>query len=173
MKHQRNRTEKLSDWKKTSEIRSAGTGKFVFRSKNYSYSLPKKSMDGKERVGPNEEFIGDSYFFQFMPQEIIFVRNFEEPEEANINKKDENIVLSESKKQDLTEKTEGESMEKLIVDQPDQVTQNGKVEHVVVDKQSKKSKRKKLNETPSEDNETQKDVLLNDEAIDGVEIITD
>jgi hypothetical protein len=52
------------------------------------------------------------------------------------------------------------SEEKLILDQPDTVTDEGKVEHVV------SKKKKKLNETKST-GEQQPDVLLNEGPIEG------
>ena len=59
--------------------------------------------------------------------------------------------------------------ETLILDQPDQVTTAGKVEHVV----KKPSKKKKLNETMPPEDPQNNEVLLNDAPIDGVEILLD
>ena len=56
-----------------------------------------------------------------------------------------------------------EVMDKLILDQPDRITTEGRVERVVV------SQTLPLNETPLES--TDKDVLLTEDPMDGIQII--
>ena len=64
-----------------------------------------------------------------------------------------------------TEEIEPMSEKKLILDQPDMVTARGTVEHVVDDISPLKNLR------DSVDNKQQKDILLNENPMDGIEII--
>jgi len=134
--------ERREEQKKIKQYHQKGEGLYVFRNRSNeaTLSLLKPSADGKKMVGPNEEFEGDSYFFQMVPQEAILVK---------------------------TIRGKGEKMdEQLILDQPDQVTSEGKVEHVVSDE--------RLNEMPEEGMEKSKsEVLLTEDPLDGVTIITD
>jgi hypothetical protein len=59
-----------------------------------------------------------------------------------------------------------EEMDKLILDQPDCVTQKGKVEHVLV-----QPTKKPLNEVMPQDPSQPGDMLINEDPMDGVEII--
>ena len=64
-----------------------------------------------------------------------------------------------------TEEIEPMNEKKLILDQPDMVTSRGTVEHVVDDMSPLKNLR------DSVDNKQQKDILLNENPMDGIEII--
>lgn len=125
----------------------SGTGRFVYKNcTKGTLSLTKPAMNGSRQVAPGAEFEGDSYFMQFTkpPENVLaFVRVIESSTP--------NPVL-----------TEGVNMEnKLILDQPNTVTANGTVEHVVANQT--------INEAIPDAN--QKEVLLNETPLDGVEII--
>jgi hypothetical protein len=121
-----------------------GTGLYLFRNRNISASLelPKTSRDGKRWVEPNGTWEGDSYFLSMVPREAILVRAISE--QGNKEEKVEN---------------------KLILDQPDQVTTVGKVEHKV-------SEDLPLNEADPRDSEM-KERLLTEDPMSGVTIIRD
>lgn len=120
-----------------------GTGIYLFRNRNVSASLelPKISKDGKRWVEPNGTWEGDSYFLSLVPREAILVRTISEPESKE--------VKMESK---------------LILDQPDQVTKAGKIEHNVSDEIP-------LNEV--DPNLSDKEKLLTEDPMSGITIIRD
>jgi hypothetical protein len=145
---------------KLKEFHERGKGLFVFRNKSNeaTLSLPKVAADGKTRmVGPanpkvpgSGEWEGDSYFMQLVPREAILVRVIKAPGE-------EEEQMNEN--------------EKLILDQPEMVTAEGTVEQVV---ESAPDTDQPINETPEEGIEkSKKDVLLTEDPLDGVTIITD
>ena len=130
-----------------------GTGLFLFKNKtNASLQLPKKSSDGKVWVEPNQTWRGDSFFLKMIPQEAVLVETIESPnqtEEANM------------------------SEEKLILDQPDQITTDGKLEHIVSNEPAvltEETKKKKKTKTESKNKENK---LLTEDPIAGVTIIRD
>jgi hypothetical protein len=146
--NQRRRTTKVERMEANQKIISAnqrGRGMYVFRnrSKHGTLSLPKPAADGRKVIGPNGEWEGDDYFMQMVKQhEAIFVREVRSP-------------------------AEDKAMEdKLILDQPDTVTTEGPVEHVVV------KPNVSLNETPQV-NKPKKEVLLTEDPMSGVQIILD
>lgn len=134
--------ERTQEKKKALEYHQHGTGLYLFRnrSKVASLDLPKQSKDGKKWVQPGDTWEGDSYFLSMVPREATIVKTLVEP-----NK-------------------EVKMEERLILDQPDQVTSSGKVEHKVADDLP-------LNETnpvkPGEDK------LLTEDPLAGVTIIRD
>jgi hypothetical protein len=117
----------------------SGTGLYIYKNNSKgTLMLPKATSDGKRHIGVNETFQGDSYFMDFVRRhELILVEDISERNTMS---------------------------EKLILDQPDQVTTVGKVEHVV------QPEGKPLNEA-SPPQTPQKDVLLTEDPLDGVEII--
>lgn len=134
-----------------------GLGLFLFKNKSQeaSLQLPKISEDGKKWIGPNETWKGDSFFLKMIPKEAILVETLISPDQ-------------QKKEQKMNE-------EKLILDQPDQVTSAGKVEHVVSSNQevvelaeNTKRKKKKKNENSEEQNK-----LLTEDPIAGLTIIRD
>lgn len=136
--------ERTQQKKHILEYHQKGTGVYLFRNRNVSASLelPKVSKDGKKWVEPNGTWEGDSYFLSMVPREAILVRTISEPENKEV--KVEN---------------------KLILDQPDQVTRAGKVEHKVAEDLP-------LNESDPKDSET-KEKLLTEDPMAGVTIIRD
>lgn len=109
--------------------------------------LPKKSICGKKAVQPGETFKGDEYFMAFAKiGEVRLVETIHPP----IKK--------------LNEST-GDKMEKLILDQPDSFTREGKTESV-----AKPTPVKVINDSNSnQDN----DVLLTENPMEGIEILKD
>jgi hypothetical protein len=150
--------ERIANQKKIKEFHERGKGLFLFRnkSKEATLSLPKVAADGKTRmVGPanpnvpgSGEWEGDSYFMTLVPRDAILVRTIRAPDAEKIGE-------------------QRQMNEKLILDQPETVTTEGAVEQVTVTDQS-------INETSEEGTEkSKKDVLLTEDPLDGVTIITD
>lgn len=147
--------EKQAKRKEILEYNQRGEGLFVFRnrSRQATLSLPKPSADGKTVVGPanpavpgSGEWEGDNYFMQLVKShDAILVREIRGvQEERTMNQ------------------------EKLILDQPEQVTSEGPVEHVLP-----ATPVKPLNETPQDENAPLPDVLLTEDPMEGVQIIRD
>jgi hypothetical protein len=134
--------ERAQQKKEAMDYYQAGTGLYLFRNRTSgSLELPKVSKDGKKWVEPGCTWEGDSYFLSMIPKEATLVRSLEEPKKEEIKME-----------------------EKLILDQPEQITKSGKVEHV--------SKDGALNENPQED-ATSKDRLLTEDPLAGVTILRD
>ena len=88
----------------------AGSGRYVFENNTSGdLQLPKPAFNGNSWVKKNGQFQGDSFFLKLIPKELKLVS-----------------VLVDANAQSINESTES----KLILDQPDTVTQSGKVEHV-------------------------------------------
>ena len=135
--------ERAQNKKKILEYYQNGTGLYLFRNRNSaSLELPKVSKDGKKWVEPNGTWEGDSYFLSMVPREAVVVRTISEPDNKEV--KLEN---------------------KLILDQPDQVTSAGKVEHKV-------SEGLPLNEVDPQDADGS-EKLLTEDPMAGVTIIRD
>ena len=139
--------EKVEKNKQILEYKQHGEGLFLFKNKSSfaSLDLPKKSFDGKKWVGPNETWKGDSYFFCLVPRDAILVETLITP-----NPKESNMI----------------NEDKLLLDQPDQVTKIGKVEHVVANNS------KPINED-QDNEELSKEKLLTEDPMAGVTIIRD
>lgn len=135
--------ERTQQKKQILDYYQKGTGMYLFRNRNASASLelPKPSSDGKRWVEPNGTWEGDSYFLSMVPREAVLVRTISE---------DNKEVKVESK---------------LILDQPDQITRAGKVEH-------KAAEDLPLNEADPKDSEV-KERLLTEDPMSGVTIIRD
>lgn len=135
--------------KKKLERALKGEGLYVFRNASKAdLFLPKPAQNNVKMVPPGGEFQGDSYFLEMVKtNQIRLVRVLISPEEERKSKMEE----------------------KLIVDQPDTITQEGKVEHVVV------KEVKPLNETGNCcgkcENIKPVDVLINEDPMDGVDIL--
>lgn len=138
------RLERTNEKKRIIEHRQHGEGTYLFRNRNKAASLelPKPSNDGRKWVEPNGTWEGDSYFFTMIPENAVLVKTILEP------KKEETKVE-----------------EKLILDQPEQVTKSGKVEH-------KASPELPLNEAAPEDKENQ-ERLITEDPLAGVTILRD
>lgn len=137
--------ERTAEKKRIIEHRQHGEGLYLFRNRNSSASLelPKPSKDGRRWVDPSGTWEGDDYFMSMVPREAILVK-----------------VISEPNKEEV--KMEN----KLILDQPDQVTKAGKVEHKLRDDLP-------INETAPEAKAEEKERLLTEDPLAGVTIIRD
>lgn len=92
-----------------------GEGLYLFRnSTKGDLTLPRPTKSGLRTIGPGKEFQGDSYYMQLVKQgHCRLIKEIQSPEQQQ-------AVLNEANME-----------EKLILDQPDIITEQGKVEHVV------------------------------------------
>lgn len=142
MKNRITKLEKRELQKQKCERNLNGDGIFVFENAtNGDLSLPKATLSGKRIVRPKEQFEGDSYFMNF----VKYPNNL-----LKLIRKIETI-----KENNMTEK--------LILDQPERITSQGTVENVLISEP-----KKQLNDANQNDN---KDVLLTEDPMEGVEII--
>ena len=154
-----NRIERHDAYKTKLESALFGEGLFEYRNQTKGdLYLQKPAKDGRRQIPPGGTFQGDSYFKN--KEGILHTKTIQSVDAARAEKlKENNSILEESTM----------SEEKLIVDQPEQVTSEGAVEHV------KKTPEpvKPLNEQKPhvEGQQERKDVLLNDAPISGVEIL--
>lgn len=149
----------------------SGGGVYVYQnsSKAAELTLPRPTHSGLRKVEPGAQFQGDDYFMQMVKTgdlRLIEVLQTAEQEKAALA--EESRLLEESTKPCLPCNTKGACMseEKLIVEQPDTVTDKGTVERIV--EGSSPKKKKPLRE--SEDKKPQVDILLN-ESPDGFVIV--
>jgi hypothetical protein len=145
---QKKRITRLEAIERNKEIvkqRQQGEGLYVFKNRTQgTLFLSKPTATGKRTVEPNETWEGDDYYLKTMvPREAIVVSVLKQP-----NQPEENQAMNE---------------EKLILDQPDKVTSEGKIEHVV-------AKNKPINENMPA-NPSQTEVLLTEDPLEGVEIV--
>jgi len=142
-----NHYEKLEMLKAQQSNILKGEGLFIYRNNTKGdLTLPKPAVDGRKTIAPGKEWQGDSYFkFMLKSNEATMVRCLVEP--------------SEQRKLQMEQKL---MEQKLLLDQPDQVTAVGKIEHVVA-----QPGKKPLNEVAT----TQQDILLTEDPMSGVEII--
>jgi len=128
----------------------AGTGRYLYENNTDSdLSLPKPTQSGTKFIGPRKRFEGDSYYMKWVGHPMNLLRLIEKM-----------VDVKEEKETIMQEK-------KLILDQPDTVTNQGKVEHVVDDQ----TPRQKLHDSTEAEGSKKPDVLLNESPVDGVEII--
>jgi hypothetical protein len=147
------RQEKRKNQENQMKRALSGTGSYIFENNTKgSLNLPKAGLDGKKHLRVKEQFNGDSYFLSYVGPPTFMIRLISGPLPA-----EQPQVLKEN----VMEK-------KLLVDQPDTFTTQGKVEHVV-----QETPKQKLNDS-NQSNEQPKDILLvENPALDdsGIEII--
>jgi hypothetical protein len=163
--------KKLSAAKKKEKMTRLMSGEGVFIYENNTdadLSLPKPSIEGFTKVGPRRRFKGDSYFMTLVKTPICLLKLIEEvKEEAKTEEIIEEIKINHEKKEDglinnkvkkvvrkkkkKTKKGSKPKMkEKLILDQPDVVTEAGKLEQIE-NEETQVQEEKLLTENPSGD----------------------
>jgi len=139
----------------------AGKGFYLYENNTQGMVLlPKPTDSGVREVQPvnpripgSGRFQGDNYYMQMVPRELRLIKAYRTPEQETLM--EENLMNENSSVNEVAE-------EKLILDQPETVTESGKVEHVPVPKPVQP-----LNEG---DGEKGPEVLLNENPMDGIEI---
>ena len=120
-----------------------GEGLYLYRNNTKAdLTLPRPTRSGTRVVAAGKEFQGDNYYMQLVRQGMLrLVKEIQSPEQQNA----EEVKMEE----------------KLILDQPDTITDKGKVEHVV------STPVKKLNEEKDGNKDKQPEVLLNEGPVEG------
>jgi hypothetical protein len=131
-----------------------GKGMYVYQNNTSGdLFLPRPTKSGISRVALREEFQGDDYYmFMVRNNELRLIRVIEQPQAEQV----------------LTEATEIPMEEKLITEQPPVVTNEGTVEFHT---HKPEEKRQKLNENRPYQVPQPGDVLLNENPLEGIEII--
>ena len=129
-----------------------GEGIYVFRNASAvaTFDLPKPSISGTVRLQPNEEFQGDNYFMAYVGKGLRLVREIQAPLP---------VLQEQNEPKELIMETQ-----KLILDQPDTISNQGTVEHIVTPAATPKPK--KVNEQKKGS-----DVLLVEDPLQGIEIL--
>lgn len=143
MKYRRfNKYEKKEIRSQMLENALHGEGIYLYRNNtNADITLPRPTKSGTRVVAAGKEFQGDNYYMQLVKHGMLrLVKEIQSPE------------------QQYAEEVKME--EKLILDQPDTITEQGKVEQVVA------KPVKKLNEQKDDKNK-EVDVLLNEGPVEG------
>jgi len=142
-----NKYERRAEREQQIKIALHGEGLYEYiNNRKGELNLPKVAANGIKRVAPGKTFEGDSYFMQMVKtNDLRLVREIISPEQERINMQEQ---------------------QKLILDQPDTITNEGKIEHVVTQKPQKMNEQAPQLKTAPE-------VLLNEDPMEGVEILTD
>ena len=121
-----------------------GEGLYLFRNNtNADLTLPRPTKSGIRNILPGKEFQGDNYYMQLVRHGLLkLVKELQSPEQQKAIS--EGVILEQ----------------KLILDQPDTVTNHGKVEHVV------ETPKQKINESKAT-KEKQVDILINEDPVEG------
>lgn len=125
-----------------------GEGLYLYENRfDADLTLPRPTKSGLREVGPRAQFQGDNYYMQLVRNgQLRYIKELISPEQER-----------KSQEQAMNE-------EKLILDQPDTITEQGKVEHVPATPPPAP-----LNEG---DGEEQQDVLINESPVeDGFVIV--
>lgn len=124
-----------------------GDGVYLFvNNTRGELTLPKAPLKGPKVIPPGRTFEGDSYFMCLVKTNDVRLIEVIKPSAASMP-----CIKEEN------------NMKKLILDQPDTFNNQGKIEHVVPEKNVK------LNE--GQPNEKQENKLLTEDPLAGVEII--
>jgi hypothetical protein len=127
-----------------------GEGLYLYENvNNADLTLPRPTKGGVRKVGPKGRFQGDNYYMQMVrSHDLRLIEILQTPEaEREANMKEQ----------------------KLILDQPDRVTNEGTIEQVVA---PGKAKLHKLNDaTEEKEKQKQPEVLITEDPMSGVEII--
>ena len=154
MKYQNfNKEEKKENKRNAVNQAMSGTGLYLYENNsNADMKLPRATKSGRLEVGPREQFQGDSYYMQMVKTgELRYIKCLQTPEEEQQALLKENNMSQE---------------EKLILDQPETITEQGQVEHV------------KNSQTPTQpmnegDGQEAPPVLLNESPVDDGFVIVD
>lgn len=123
-----------------------GEGLYLFRNNTKAdLTLPRPTRTGLRSLAPGKEFQGDNYYMQMVRTGMLrLVKEIQSPEQQR------QIELNEAKIME----------DKLILDQPDKITNEGTVEQVI-----KGTPKQNLNEGDSQS--PKPDILLNEGPVEG------
>jgi hypothetical protein len=129
----------------------AGEGMYLFENNtNADLALPRPTKSGCRSVGPKAQFQGDNYYMQLVQKGYLrLIKVLQTPEQER-----------------ATEVTMEQENEKLILDQPEIVTEHGEVEHVI-------NADTPIQQLDEGDDQPKPDVLLNESPIEDGFVIID
>jgi len=143
---------------------------YIFENhRNSDLSLPRKSYDEKTLIPPRGRFKGDSYFLMLMKTGYVRLVGSEPYIRTPAPAAPQPAAVQEQAKP-LNESKEN-NMEKLILDQPEKFTARGHSEAVNVSNQPQVESCKASQEN-SNASSNNKEVLLTENPLDGIDIIT-
>lgn len=150
------RQQKMLVNKQKREDMYKGYGIYIFENiTNADLLLPKPTLGGQKMIPPKTKFRGDSFFMTLVKTRSLRLVEIIQAEEIVKNQNESINSL-------------GDNMQnKLLLDQPDTVTNNGKIEHVQVE--TCPTNNCKINE----EEEQKKNVLLVEDPVGSIEIIND
>lgn len=131
-----NKYEQKEEQARALEAATSGEGMYLYENNSdATLTLPRPTASGLRIIGARKQFQGDNYYMQMVQSGLLrLIKELQAP----------------PKEQVMTD-------EKLILDQPDTVTEKGKVEHVV------ETPTQKLHE---QEGDEQPEVLLNEGPVD-------
>lgn len=174
-------SKKQSKEKKKERLENlmSGTGLYLYENNtDADLSLPKLSTEGFKSIGPRKRFTGDSYFMSLVKTPLCLLRLIEEIKTENTESTESTIAVEEKEKEkqekkevrlinskrkvkkSKKKKKVKKMKEKLVLDQPDVVTQAGKVEQ-------------NLESQKEENIENQEEKLLIENPSGNIEIISE
>lgn len=141
-----NKYEAIANRRAEMEACQSGKGWYIYRNATKGeLGLPKITKAGEKSIQPGRTWEGDDYYMMLLKtHEATLVKVVTTPEEAKMQE------------------------QKLILDQPDVITEQGKVERVLAPAPTELDS---LNETPAKAPEQKKEVLLTEDPLSGVQII--
>ena len=144
----------------------SGTGVYIYENNtDGDLTLPKPTESGVRSICPKNKpgcrFQGDSYYLQWVGSPMNLLKLVEEvvPKMTHVQ-----LMEHREKQEQLLEDEAVANEKQLLLDQPDCVNKNGKIERVVVDPTQQKMNDNTEISQPVE-------VLLTEDPLDGVEII--
>jgi hypothetical protein len=146
-----------------------GTHLYTFENhRNHDLSLPRRSYDGKTLIPPRGQFKGDEYFLMLQKSgqiRLVSSEPFVKPQPVVAAQVQQPVV---EKVEVIKENLQENTMEKLILDQPDRVTVQGHSEQVACNQPKQINDASEVNAKAKQSGE----VLLTENPLDGVDIIT-
>ena len=140
-----------------------GSGVYIYENNtDADLKLPKPTASGIRTVGPRRRFQGDSYFMSWVGHPMNLLRLVEEVVPKMTQ---EQLMEHNAKEQQLLEEETMTNERKLLLDQPDTITTQGKIERVVLEPGAVP-----LNDS-TDPGQKKPEILLNEDPLDGVEII--
>ena len=126
MKYQEkmNRYEKKQLQSKILDEALAGKGLYLYENNSDAdLTLPRPTQSGRREIGPREQFQGDDYYMQLVKTGFLrLIKELQSPTPAEPPQP----KIEQLNEVAMTDKKE----EKLILDQPDTITNEGTVENV-------------------------------------------
>ena len=116
MRQRFNKWERKENRQYKLEHSMSGSGLYVYENNtDGDLTLPRPTASGQTKVGPRQRFQGDDYYMQWVKYPLNLLRFVEQLQPNN-------------KEKEIMEK-------KLILDQPEMITERGAIEHVAVEPQ--------------------------------------